>query len=180
MTTTSTSSDFDRALTFSLAWEGGWSNHPADRGGPTACGITLAAARDYGVDLDGDGDTDIADLKKIPMETVKRIYYERYWLVSHANECPWPLCAVVFDAAVNSGPERSIRWLQAALGCGRDGIFGEHTRFAVERSNPTALALKTLALREQMLRRFGTGDQAAFLAGWLNRINALRALVEGS
>jgi lysozyme family protein len=29
---------------------------------------------------------------------------------------PGPLALVVFDAAVNSGPGRAVRWLQAALG----------------------------------------------------------------
>ena len=34
---------WERAIGFSLPWEGGFADHPADRGGPTNMGITQGA-----------------------------------------------------------------------------------------------------------------------------------------
>jgi lysozyme family protein len=43
------SNAFNKALSFALRWEGGYSNHPNDRGGETNFGVTHAVYRAYRV-----------------------------------------------------------------------------------------------------------------------------------
>ena len=42
--------DIDQLIDELIAREGGYTNHPADRGGPTRYGITEAVARAHGYD----------------------------------------------------------------------------------------------------------------------------------
>ena len=48
-----------------VAREGGFVNDPDDPGGATNLGVTLATARRLGLDKDGDGDVDVADVKRL-------------------------------------------------------------------------------------------------------------------
>lgn len=50
-------------LPFILKWEGGFANDPADSGGATNKGVTIATWKQCGYDKDGDGDIDVKDLK---------------------------------------------------------------------------------------------------------------------
>lgn len=45
----------------------------------------------------------------------------------------------VFDGAVNSGPARSARWLQCAVGAGRDGVIGPKTLMKAEAMQPVSI-----------------------------------------
>ena len=48
--------DINVLAPFILSWEGGFGNHPADRGGATNKGVTIATWKAQGYDKDGDGD----------------------------------------------------------------------------------------------------------------------------
>ena len=83
--------DFEKAMAFTLKWEGNYVNNPADPGGETKFGI---CKRWY-------PNLDIANLT---IEQAKAIYLQNYWVVCNCDDLQWPLNLVHFDTAVNLGP----------------------------------------------------------------------------
>lgn len=163
--------DFDTALAFVLEWEGGYANHPRDPGGATNYGITQRTARAYGYP---------GSMRDIPMAWVRTIYKKGFWDACRCDELPeyYPLRLAVFDAAVNSGPVRSIGWLQQAAGATVDGKFGKQTLGAVLATPPALLAASHLRQRQQFLR--GLKTWRTFGRGWTRRLDAVaQVLTEG-
>ena len=151
--------NFDQAFDILLKHEGGFSDHPADPGGKTRFGITEAVAREVGYR---------GDMRELPIDLARRIYKARYWDAVRAEELPDAIRYAMFDAAVNSGPRQSIRWLQRAVGAKDDGIIGPVTLAAVRAADPERLLRLVLAQR----LRFMTGlpSWPAFGRGWARRI----------
>jgi lysozyme family protein len=170
--------DFEKALKFTLKWEGGYVNNPADKGGATNKGITQRTYDAYRKD------------KKLPLRSVRSIinaevediYFSRYWLPAQCDELPTPLSTSVFDTAVNYGVARALKFLQQAMGVKQDGRWGEPDRAALKQADARTLAVQICDLR--IARRYARvkedQTQKVFLKGWLNRDNALRKLVGGS
>ena len=115
--------NFRESLEHVLSHEGGWSNHPADPGGATNRGITLATYREH----TGNGMLSPEDLRKITDAEVEEIYRDRYWDPIRGNQLPAGLDLVTFDMAVNAGPKRAARILQATVRATVDGIIGPKT-----------------------------------------------------
>lgn len=109
---------FRLALDFTLAHEGGFSDHPSDPGGATNLGITQAVYDDWRISR---GLT-TRSVRAIERAEAEAIYLHRYWIPSGAAELPAPVAVVVFDAAVNSGVSRSLRWFADAGGDWREMI----------------------------------------------------------
>ncbi len=167
--------NFGRALAFTLRWEGGYCNVPGDHGGATNRGVTQTT---YDGWRSSQGLAQ-ADVRGITDEEVEAIYRKLYWEVAHCDGLAWPLCLAAFDAAVNSGPVRAVKWLQMAAGVAVDGRWGPSTRAAVAAGAPRELAHRALDHREAFLRRISQNPgQAQFLRGWLNRTAGLRAQLD--
>ena len=131
--------NFKRSLGEVLQSEGGYVNHKKDPGGHTNKGVTLRTFRFwYGPDRT------VQDLKNITTQQVTRIYREGYWEKVRADELPLGLDLLLFDMAVNAGPGRAIKLLQAALGVTQDGVLGPITLGAIRKVKPEKL-LKDLA-----------------------------------
>ena len=166
--------DFDRALKHVLVWEGGYTDDPADPGGPTNKGVTLEVfARHLGEPFTADRRTSlIRRLKKISATDVRAIYWHRYWVRSSADKLAPALALMHFDCAVNQGPNRAIRFLQTALAVEVDGEVGPITLRAAHTKDLTATLTEYARLRENHYEsldhfwRFGRG--------WLNRLRATR------
>lgn len=100
---------FETAVAHTLGIEGGYSDHPSDRGGRTNWGITEAVARSDGYS---------GPMKALPkaraMDIYRRLYWDRIGLdwVAAVD----PLVALeCFDTGVNMGVAVPVRWLQRVL-----------------------------------------------------------------
>ena len=158
----------DRIIGDIIAREGGFVDHPADRGGPTKFGITrqtLAAHRGR--------DVSIEDVRNITMDEAREIYAARYIRGPRFDQIGHPaLMALVVDCGVLHGTRRATRWLQAAAGVKDDGVVGPLTLRAVNGGDGPALYRRVLASRCRFIGTLVTRQpsQAAFAAGWANRV----------
>lgn len=102
---------FDKAFARLLAHEGGYSDHPADPGGPTKFGVTLADYRRY-----VKPDATAEDVRAMGVAEARAIYKARYWNALRCDALPAGVDDCVFDYGVNSGVARSGKVLRAVLG----------------------------------------------------------------
>ena len=166
-------SNFDRALPLVLQHEGGFVNHPDDPGGPTNLGVTLGTARRLGIDVDGDGDTDIVDIRLLKPADAAKVYRHEYWNRVKGDELPAGVDYAVFDLAVNSGVGRAGKMLQAIVGSPIDGAIGPNTLAAVRGVPAQAIITQLCDDRLAFLRRLSTWP--TFGKGWAKRVEGVRA-----
>jgi lysozyme family protein len=102
--------NFEHCLAITLKWEGGYSNHPNDPGGPTMRGIIQ---REYDTWRLKHGKRK-RPVRQIEEGELRSIYREEYWDAVGCGTLPAGMDLCAFDAAVNSGVERARRWLASA------------------------------------------------------------------
>lgn len=145
----------DSAITFVLSpqIEGGYANHPADKGGPTNMGVTQAAYDRWRTRHH----LPIRSVRDITETEARTLYYEDYWVPSGAEGLLWPVQLIHFDTYVNSPPLVARKLLEESGG------------------NPVTY----LRLREENYRAIVRRDptQGVFLNGWLNRVKTLKAAI---
>lgn len=164
---------YDPALELLDEDEGGYVNHPLDKGGPTNRGITLATFRRH-----IKANATIEDLKAISPAQIKLIYKRGFWDTVHADELPSGVDYAVFDFSVNSGPMRAIKYLQIALqslGLYKgtiDGLIGPMTLKAVHLADPKRLIDVLCDERLRFVRSLS--NYGTFGKGWERRISGVR------
>ncbi|MEO7224254.1 MAG: glycosyl hydrolase 108 family protein, partial [Devosia sp.] len=122
---------FARCLDQILKYEGGYVDHPEDPGGATNLGITHKTLARW---------RKIAPWWKLPKTDVRalgrdeatRIYDASYWQRVRGAELPDGRDLTLFDYAVNSGPVRAVKALQALLKVKADGWIGPLTLDALK------------------------------------------------
>ncbi|MEO9191488.1 MAG: glycosyl hydrolase 108 family protein [Acetobacteraceae bacterium] len=172
---------FPACLAFTLKEEGGYVDDPADPGGATNMGITLATFRQWS-DEPNVGAIAVQDMS---VRTAQAIYRVLYWNPLRADALPAGVDLSVFDFGVNAGIWRSARVLQRAIGFtgdAVDGCIGPETLGAVGKGEPAAI-IADLAERQAAFYR-SLADFATFGRGWLARTQARRlaalAMVAGT
>ena len=99
----------ERMLDELVEREGGYVDHPADRGGATRFGVTEAVARAHGYR---------GAMRALPRDEAISIYRRLYWLRPRfdavAERCA-AIAAELFDTGVNMGPAVAATFLQRAL-----------------------------------------------------------------
>lgn len=136
-----------------LEKEGGFVDHPADRGGPTKYGITEGVARTNGW---------TRAIRDLPEGVARAIYRERYWRQPGFDRVE-PLSALIAeelaDTGVNMGPPVAIKFLQRALNAlNRGGTV--YADIAVD----GRVGEKTLAALGAFLRRRGPEGERVLLS----------------
>lgn len=164
--------------------EGGYVDHPNDRGGPTRWGITQSVARANGYK---------GEMRYLPRETAVAIYREEYAIrpgFAAVAEVMPTVGEELFDTGVNMGPRIPALWLQEwlnALNAGErhwadiaeDGRIGPGTLRALKaykalRGTDGERRLLAALNGEQAVRykRIARDNpsQEAFVYGWLGRV----------
>jgi len=147
-----------------LAYEGGYVDHPKDPGGATMEGVTQ---RTYSADRQRRG-LSTRPVRQMDPGERDAIYKIQYWDAVRGDDLPSGIDAAVYDYAVNSGPGRAARELQAVLGVKQDGVIGLMTLEAARAEDPLtvikALCERRLAFMKR-LRHWPT-----FAKGWTRRV----------
>jgi lysozyme family protein len=161
--------------------EGRYSDHPADRGGPTMWGVTEQVARAYGY---------TGDMRQLPRETANAIYRKRYWTDPKFDQVAkrYPLVGEeLLDTGVNMGTGVAATFLQRALNLLNreaadwpdmvvDGRIGPMTLAALDRYQKTRGAAGETVLYRLLdglqIARYADITEArpaneAFMFGWI-------------
>ncbi|MEY3634089.1 MAG: hypothetical protein RLZZ61_499 [Pseudomonadota bacterium] len=136
--------NIDELIDDLIAREGGFVDHPADKGGPTCWGITQAVARRHGY---------MGQMENLPHSVATLIYKKQYWRTPSLDKLAKiaPILATeLFDTGVNMGPRTAIGFLQRALNAlNRNGV--DYPDIAVDRT----IGSDTLRALEAFLEKRG-------------------------
>ncbi|TAH29443.1 MAG: hypothetical protein EAZ10_04710 [Oscillatoriales cyanobacterium] len=154
---------FQTALYFTLYFEGGFSNHPADKGGRTYRGILQTEYNSYRYSR-GLPPLDVTQMSEAELMEI----YKYYWDSSLSGTMQPALAIVMFDTAVNFGINNSITFLQQALGLPQTGVFDARTRDALKSANNKNTALQMI--NERIIYRYKRVSRDYSLWGYVNKI----------
>ncbi len=161
--------DYAPCLSRLLVHEGGYTNHPADPGGPTNFGITITDYRKYVKP----GAT-AADVKAMKVAEAERIYRAKYWNALACDDLPAGVDDCVFDYGVNSGIARSGKVLRRVLGLpDNDWRTSDAVLAALAKRDARAVINAICDERLRFLRALKTW--AVFGRGWTSRVVEVRA-----
>jgi lysozyme family protein len=180
MTTT-----FDLAQAFTEPAEGGLVDHPKDPGGLTNLGVSLRFLKDEGIDIDGDGVISRADIYAMTPEKAKAVFRRAFWDKLQLDLLKPRTAIALYDSAVNTGRTQAVKFLQRAARVKDDGILGNGTRAAADKTDDADLSQGLLTQREAFHQLLAVNspypdgrDYRPFLNGWLHRCRKLRAYLQ--
>lgn len=147
---------FERAYRVLMVNEGGYSDHPNDRGGKTKYGISQARYPSL-------------NIKTLTPEKAMELTKRDFWDSYRCYAFPWPISLVLFDCVFQHNPSGPIRWLQTALGVRADGVIGAITiQAANQAEDPLQVARDILCQR--MIYMTQLEGWPTFRAGWTRRL----------
>lgn len=162
--------DFEEALKFVLAREGGFVKDPSDPGGVTNFGITQTTYDRW------------REAKRLHWRSVRyiddrevfNIYLTNYWERGQCDKLKWPLSLAHFDSTVQHGIAPLL--LQRALDVQQDGVIGPKTLAKANEGDPGRWAYLLLLERVWYYDSLDERNPALtkFLTGnWLKRLKHL-------
>ena len=161
--------NFPKSLAAVLVHEGGYVNNPKDPGGMTNLGCTKTVWEEHcGHEVDEKA------MRALTPNDVGPLYKTKYWDKVKGDDLPAGVDYVVFDAAINSGPGRATKWLQACVGVEPDGGIGPKTMAAVRAMDAKQLIDDYSKRRLSFLSDLTTWE--TFGRGWAKRVNEVNAV----
>lgn len=164
-----TAENYPRIMAHVFEFEGGWSDHPEDKGGATQFGVTIGVLGEW-----RGRPVTKAEVKALKKEEAAEIFRKRYWTPVAGDELPSGIDLCVMDSGVNSGVSRGAKWLQRALTIKVDGKVGIATLAAAEAADPVVVINRMCDDRMNFLKSLPTWG--TFGKGWFRRVDAVRAL----
>ena len=151
-----------------LKWEGGFVNNPADKGGATNRGVTLATFRKwYGAFK---GVNDLKNMTDCQWCKIMRSYWDNVKGDQIRNQS---IAELVADWHVNAGTN-AIKRMQRMFGIKADGIVGPVTLSYLNSPNSQVIFNRLKDERETYYMDIVKADptQRVFLNGWLRRAHS--------
>lgn len=189
---------FELAVQRLLAYEGGYSNHPIDRGGETFYGIS----RRWYPEWDGwrlvdavkvrNGSFTNDDIDTEIHQAVLKFYHDNYWVKINGDKITvQEIADELLEVAVNVGIIPAVRFLQEAC-----NLLNRNGKLYADIKVDGKIGAQTLAMVEQCIKRRGVyillnlmnllqaeyyieilrrhPEQEEFVLGWLNRIDIVK------
>lgn len=170
-------SSIKQSLEYALKNEGGYVNHPLDKGGPTNRGITQKTLEKYlGHNVTAD------DVKNLDYQTTINIYKKFYWDIINLDRIfDQAIATAIFDIGLLCGPHTAVRFCQEILHLDVTKHMDDKTIQAINSKTNTASFIEKFI--ERSIQYFeaivaNKSSQRVFLKGWKNRVNRLRTLIE--
>ena len=177
----------DKYIEFTKKWEGGLTGDPNDSASKNMCptplkgkyyhtniGITYAV---WKAEFGSNNDHRFLNMNSMDWF---RIFKKGYWDSMRADEFTCKEVGIfVTGMCWGSGKRQATKSLQQAIiNCGvkveKDGLLGNKTIAAANSIDPCELFDALTNERERFFKAIGTGKNAKFLKGWLNRLNSYR------
>lgn len=175
----------DKMITSIIRREGGFVDHPSDRGGPTKYGITQETLTFW-----RENPCSIEDVKCLKESEAREIYRISYYEVPGISLLPEKIQPFMFDSCVNHGAYKAIILLQNAINrlqqpnpyswhtaqLRQDGIIGHRTASAAQEFIDNAALYLLINRRKEFYREIVHEDptQKVFLNGWLRRLTEFK------
>ena len=156
--------NFEAALAAVLHHEGGFSNHRAEPGGMTNLGCTKTTWEEW-----VGHPVDEKTMRALTPSDVAPLYKRKYWDKIKGDELPTGIDYAVFDASINSGPGRAVKWLQGCVGADMDGALGPKTLALVAAADQKELVEDYAKRRLSFLTDLPTWS--TFGKGWGRRVS---------
>lgn len=159
----------DEILTAILVAEGGLENDPDDPGGITNFGITIKSLTEFY------GHEAFARDIQLLTPAMARVVYEELYIKRPGFDQIWDatLRELLVDCGVNNGRERTIKWLQRAVGVVEDGKLGARTLQGVNGHGLSKVFYSVLAQRYECYAALPVTNPKLikYLRGWIRRAN---------
>lgn len=158
-------------------WEGGFANDPADRGGATNKGVTIATFEAY-CKAKSLPRPNVERLKRMTdgewLDILKTMFWDRWQADKIKSQ---KLANILVDWVWGSGVY-GIKIPQRILGVKQDGIVGNKTLEALNAQDPDKLFQVIYEARKKYLNDITISRpiNKRFLKGWLNRLEDIRRL----
>lgn len=158
-------------------WEGGFVNDPADRGGATNKGVTIATFEAY-CKAKSLPRPNVERLKRMTdgewLDILKTMFWDRWQADKIKSQ---KLANILVDWVWGSGVY-GIKIPQRILGVKQDGIVGDETLKVLNAQDPDKLFQAIYDARKKYLNDITISRPAnkRFLKGWLNRLEDIRRL----
>lgn len=149
--------------------EGGYVDHPNDKGGPTKYGITLGTFSQWLGRL-----CTAKDVKEMTIDEARQIYKKMYVDdPGYSKIRDHHVLEMAVDMAVNHGIRNASKMLQECAGVPVDGVIGPVTLSRINAIPPKEFLKKLIARRAVFYARIckSNPSQVAFIEGWINRNN---------